>query len=237
MNLNKSGLRAVSTCAFFLASAALCLWYLLWFGPACGQLEPWAWPACFGLCTVIFLPPLFPLGEALQALLQGRPEDLGGHLDALAADLEAGGASPEDAQALALEQMGSREALRRSCRAEFRRRLYTPKYRAARLAVPLYFALLIPLSAEYIINTANFGKGWPAMWGCFGLCVLMQGPPLFWWGLYVGGAFEFSGVMVPGYIAFPVHAALLAGALAGTALAKRCGTACGLIEEDTPLFG
>lgn len=217
----KSGLRAASTFAFFLASAALCLWYLLWFGPACLQLEPWAWPACFGLYTVIFFPPLFPLGEDL----------------------------------------------RRRCRAEFRRRLYTPKYRAARLAVLLYFALLIPLSAEYIINTANFGKGWPAMWGyaailvsviafaallfarpgrragwnvlwgCFSLCALMQGPPLFWWGLYAGGAFEFSGVMVPGYIAFPVHAALLAGALAGTALARRCGTAFGLTGENTPLFG
>ena len=48
--------------------------------------------------------------------------ELSGHLDGLAQTLEAGGASPEAARALALERMGDREELRRSVRDEYLRR-------------------------------------------------------------------------------------------------------------------
>ena len=93
---------------------------------------------------------------------------------------------------------------------------------------------------QYISNARNFGKGWVVLWGivamlaallmlqssyrnfnktwtvtrwsCMVLMVI-QIPPILCW-LTIGGPFEMSGVMVPGWAGFLVHTLLFLWAAA-----------------------
>ena len=53
------------------------------------------------------------------------------------------------------------------------------------------------------------------------LFAVIQMPPIFCWLLYFGDAFEFSGVMVPGWAGFSVHLLFFLWALANYALDSR----------------
>ena len=104
------------------------------------------------------------LAQVLSNVPEGRYRDrltgeLSGHLDALAADLEAGGLASEEAHALALEKMGDREDLQRSCRDEYRRREANDPLRCAgallvacivtcAVSVPIFF-LIVPYAADH----------------------------------------------------------------------------------------
>lgn len=95
--------------------------------------------------------------------------ELADHLASLSADLEAGGLTAQQAQALALERMGDPEALSATYLAQWRQRMNTPRHRLPRLLFLLsfvcYAALMLGLGILYIANTANFGTTLPGYWG------------------------------------------------------------------------
>ncbi|MDR3728766.1 MAG: hypothetical protein Q3X94_03200 [Oscillospiraceae bacterium] len=95
--------------------------------------------------------------------------ELADHLASLSADLEAGGLTAGQAQALALERMGDPEALSAAYLAQWRQRMNAPRHRLPRLLFLLsfvcYAALMFGLGVLYIANTSNFGKTYPGYWG------------------------------------------------------------------------
>lgn len=103
------------------------------------------------------IPPEYP-ARWYRDRLAG---ELSGHLDALAADLEAGGASPEEARALALEKMGDYEELRRKFRDEFRRREANDPFRYAGVLflgcfITFVFCIFLGLTGTAVIDTLNY---------------------------------------------------------------------------------
>lgn len=103
--------------------------------------------------------------------------ELADHLEALSADLEAGGLSPGQAQALALERMGDPEVLSAAYLAQWRQRMNTPRHRLPRLLFLLsfvcYAVLMFGLGVLYIANTSNFGTTLPGYWGIVSLLLAL----------------------------------------------------------------
>lgn len=103
--------------------------------------------------------------------------ELTDHLDSLSADLEAGGLTAQQAQALALERMGDPEVLSAAYLAQWRQRMNTPRYRLPRLLFLLsfvcYAVLMFGLGVLYIANTSNFGTTLPGYWGIVSLLLAL----------------------------------------------------------------
>lgn len=100
-------------------------------------------------------------------------QELTDHLAALCGDLEGAGYTPEEARAAALERMGDPEELARRCEEQWRQRLRSPRYRAARLGrflnLVCYLICMAVVGVLYIVNAPNFGK---AVVGIYGLAAI-----------------------------------------------------------------
>lgn len=159
-------------------------------------------------------------------------KELQDHLLALCQELEQSGYTQAEARALAISRMGSPAELARSCLREWKRRsLWRRRLMAAEL-VPV-IPCMIAMGYLYIFNTRNFGKAWVAYWGiaailtagvllwslhgffsrhwtamkwCCLVLAAIQLPPIQCWMFYLYSAFEFFGVMVPGWAGFSIHA-------------------------------
>lgn len=106
------------------------------------------------------------LTQVMEDVPAGRYRDrlageLSGHLDELAQTLETGGASPEEARALALEKMGDQEELRRKFRDEFRRREANDPFHCVGVLflgcfITFVFCIFLGLTGTAVIDTLNY---------------------------------------------------------------------------------
>ena len=108
--------------------------------------------------------------------------ELSDHLAALSADLEAGGLSPGQAQALALERMGSPQALSRQFYARWRRHIRSPRYIFRQLALGCciaglsFLAVFLALGAAGLTHDAAPGlsmEGSPALTAAVGAALFL----------------------------------------------------------------
>lgn len=154
-------------------------------------------------------------------------KELTDHLLELLRDLERAGYAPEEARSLAQARMGDPAELARRYLREWRRR--TVKQRALVTGEQLLVGtVMVVMAFLYFINTANFGKPHPALWPpvaipavCVLLCasanrdwtlarwtsmviLVIQLPPILCW-VALGGPFEMSGMMVPGWLGSGLH--------------------------------
>lgn len=177
-------------------------------------------------------------------------KELRDHLLTLERSLEEAGYAPEEAQALAQSRMGDPAELSRRYVREWRRRMrpyqlfaygtflfglcvcvvgYLYAINTSNFGklwvrdwgvVASIVVMIMALSTVFASHTRWKWTWTVPRWSSVVFAVI-QGPPLFFWLLYIWSAFEFSGVMVPGWIGFPVHLLFLRWALANYELASR----------------
>lgn len=171
-------------------------------------------------------------------------KELQDHLLALSRDLKGTGYSAEEAQSLAQARMGDPAELAHRYVREWRRRTLKQRSLIA-LELLLVGTVIVVMSVLYATNTRNFGKEWPAHWSYVAipavgllLCgfaarswtlarlsswviTVIQLPPIFLWMCYLWGAFEMSGMMVPGWLGLSLHLLYFAWGMRNYRLAVR----------------
>lgn len=177
-------------------------------------------------------------------------KELQDHLLTLERGLEEAGYAPEEARALAQSRMGDPAELSRRYVREWKRRMRPYRLFAygallfglCVCAVGYFYAIntsnfgklwvrdwgvvasiVVMTMALSTVCASHTTWTWPWIvprWSSLTFAVI-QMPPLFWWLIYFGDAFEFSGVMVPGWAGFSVHFLFLRWALVNYKIASR----------------
>lgn len=135
-------------------------------------------------------------------------QELRDHLEELAANFEEQGLSPEEAHALALEQLGSPTQLAKQYRDAWKKRLSSPRYRLSRafyqINLVCYCAFMAFLGALYLVNTKNFGSAAVGLYGLAALAlsilllvILLICSPGDKWSLLQIGSFAFAAMQIP----------------------------------------
>lgn len=177
-------------------------------------------------------------------------KELQDHLLTLERSLEEAGYAPEEARALAQSRMGDPAELARRYALEWRRRMrpcrlfaygtllfglcvcaagylyaintrnFGKIYVATWGEVASVVVMTMALSTVFASHTTWKWTWTVPRWSSMTFAVI-QYPPLFCWLIYFWDAFEFSGVMVPGWAGFSVHLLFFLWALANYELATR----------------
>lgn len=178
-------------------------------------------------------------------------KELWDHLLSLERGLEQAGYAPEEARILAQSRMGDPAELSRRYAREWRRRAWPRRLFVGETflfvlcvwAVGfLYFinvnnfgrhyvsawgfvagVVMIPIAVSVVCGVSD--DSWTEPWDVTCRCCLsfavIQLPPILCWLFYYEGAFEVSGVMVPGWAGLSVHVLFLLWGLAHYGIASR----------------
>lgn len=177
-------------------------------------------------------------------------KELQDHLLTLERSLEEAGYAPEEARVLAQSHMGDPAELARRYVREWKRRMWpyrlfahgTLLFGLCVCVVGYLYAIntrnfgkiwvatwgevasiVVMIMALSMVCASHTAWKWTwtvPRWSSMTFAVI-QGPPLFCWLIYIWDAFEFSGVMVPGWMGFSVHLLFFLWALANYELATR----------------
>lgn len=177
-------------------------------------------------------------------------KELQDHLLTLERSLEEAGYAPEEARTLAQSRMGDPAELARRYAREWKRRMRpyrlfaygTLLFGLCVCVVGYLYAIntsnfgklwvrdwgvvagivvmTMALSTVFASHTTWKWMWTVPRWSSLVFAVI-QGPPLFWWLVYIWTAFEFSGVMVPGWVGFSVHFLFFRWALANYKIVSR----------------